>query len=104
MYILTPSALTFFSNFSPPISGCDVFNDDPNPVATIFEQTLLINPDPNLHLVYEHLKSVEDLFVNYSISKYNKYKFVGNGEGLALAFACIKAGVDISKFRYIKSI
>ena len=40
----------------------------------------------------------------YSKSKYSKYKFVGNGEGLALAFACMKAGVDISKFRYIKSI
>ena len=99
--------------------GCDAFEEGywdefvvhieksgirPEEVATIFEQTLLINSDPNLFSVYEHLKSIENLFVKYSTSKYNKYKFVGNGEGLALAFACIKAGVNISKFRYIKSI
>ena len=99
--------------------GCDAFEEGywdefivhieksgirPENVVTIFEQTLLINSDPNLHLVYKHLKSVEDLFINYSTSKYSKYKFVGNGEGLALAFACIKAGVNISKFKYIKSI
>ena len=99
--------------------GCDAFEEGywdefvvyieksgirPEEVATIFEQTLLINSDPNLFSVYEHLKSIENLFVMYSKSKYSKYKFVGNGEGLALAFACMKAGVDESFTRIVRFV
>ena len=76
----------------------------PESVPTIFEQTLLFNYDENYDQVISYLESVEDLFVGYSNSKENKYTAVGNGEGLALAYACIKSNVELSKFRYIKAI
>ena len=76
----------------------------PESVPTIFEQTLLFNYDENYDQVISYLESVEDLFVGYSNSKENKYTAVGNGEGLALAYACIKSNVEFDKFQYIKTI
>ena len=99
--------------------GCDAFEEGywdefivyleknemkPDSVPTIFEQTLLFNYDENYDQVISYLKSVEDLFIGYSNSKESKYTAVGNGEGLALAYACIKSNVELSKFRYIKVI
>ena len=99
--------------------GCDAFEEGywdefivylekhgikPDSVPTIFEQTLLFNYDENYDQVISYLESVEDLFIGYSKSKHNKYTAVGNGEGLALAYACIKSNVELSKFKYIKVI
>ena len=99
--------------------GCDAFEEGywdefivylekngikPDSVPTIFEQTLLFNYDENYDQVISYLESVEDLFIGYSNSKESKYTAVGNGEGLALAYACIKSNVELSKFRYIKAI
>ena len=99
--------------------GCDAFEEGywdefivylekngikPDSVPTIFEQTLLFNYDENYDQVISYLESIEDLFIGYSNSKESKYTAVGNGEGLALAYACIKSNVELSKFRYIKAI
>ena len=99
--------------------GCDAFEEGywdefivylekngikPDSVPTIFEQTLLFNYDENYDQVISYLESIEDLFIGYSNSKESKYTAVGNGEGLALAYACIKSNVEVSKFRYIKAI
>ena len=99
--------------------GCDAFEEGywdefivylekngikPDSVPTIFEQTLLFNYNENYDQVISYLESVEDLFIGYSNSKESKYTAVGNGEGLALAYACIKSNVELSKFRYIKAI
>lgn len=99
--------------------GCDAFEEGywdefivflekngikPDSVPTIFEQTLLFNYDENYDQVISYLESVDDLFVGYSNSKESKYTAVGNGEGLALAYACLKSNVELSKFRYIKAI
>jgi len=99
--------------------GCDAFEEGywdefivylekhgvkPESVPTIFEQTLLFNYNENYDQVISYLESVEDLFVGYSNSKRSKYTAVGNGEGLALAYACIKSNIELSKFRYTKVI
>lgn len=99
--------------------GCDAFEEGywdefivylekngvkPEDVPTIFEQTLLFNRHENYDSVISYLESVEDLFINYSNSKHSKYTAVGNGEGLALSYACLKSDVDIEKFKYTKTI
>lgn len=99
--------------------GCDAFEEGywdefivylekngvkPEDVPTIFEQTLLFNRHENYSSVISYLESVEDLFINYSNSKHSKYTAVGNGEGLALSYACLKSDVDIEKFKYTKTI
>lgn len=99
--------------------GCDAFEEGywdefivylekhgvkPESVPTIFEQTLLFNYNENYDQVISYLESVEDLFVGYSNSKRSKYTAVGNGEGLALAYACIKSDIELSKFRNRKVI
>lgn len=99
--------------------GCDAFEEGywdefivylekhgvkPESVPTIFEQTLLFNHNENYDQVISYLESVEDLFVGYSNSKRSKYTAVGNGEGLALAYACIKSDIELSKFRNRKVI
>ena len=76
----------------------------PHTVPTIFEQTLLFNYHKNYDQVISYLESVEDMFIGYSKSKESKYTAVGNGEGLALAYACIKSNVEIDKFKYLKTI
>ena len=99
--------------------GCDAFEEGywdefivylekhgvkPESVPTIFEQTLLFNYNENYDQVISYLESVEDLFVGYSNSKRSKYTAVGNGEGLALAYACIKSDIELSKFTNRKVI
>lgn len=73
-------------------------------IPTLFEQTLLITPSIDIKKIITYLKEIEKLFISLSITKKHKYQGIGNGEGLALGYACVCSGVSMIKFSSKKLI